>query len=308
MAETGISPLFFENRTSRYLAHIRRLPMLEAKEENALAKRFRDESDVEAADRLITSHLRLVAKIALGYRGYGLPVSDLISEGNVGLIEAAKRFDPDRGFRFSTYARWWIRAEIQGYILRSWSLVKLGTTAAQRKLFFNLRRLKARLQANEEGDLAPETVQRIATQLAVPSAEVVSMNRRLAAPDDSLNVPMQDSGADRQDRLVDESDNQETHLAESEVLEQRRALVRQALTQLNAREREIIVARHLCDTPASLAVVANRYGLSPERIRQIELRAMAKLRQLARPMRSSPGPSPMMRLKTGTGPLALPVQ
>jgi RNA polymerase sigma-32 factor len=307
MALTGMSPLFLEGRAGGYLANIRRLPMLEAAEENALAKRFRDDSDEEAADRLITSHLRLVAKIAFGYRGYGLPVSDLISEGNVGLIEAAKRFDPDRGFRFATYATWWIRAEIQGYVLRSWSLVKLGTTAAQRKLFFNLRKLKARLQANDEGDLAPETVQRIATELAVPSAEVVRMNRRLSGPDDSLNVPMRDSGADTQDRLVDESDNQETRFAESEALDQRRALVRQALAQLNAREREIIVARHLCDTPAPLAVIADRYGLSPERIRQIELCAMAKLQRLARQTSSLSAPSPMVRMNAGPVPLALPL-
>jgi RNA polymerase sigma-32 factor len=262
------------------LGEIRRFPMLEPGEEYMLAKRWREHGDPDAARRLVTSHLRLVAKIAMGYRGYGLPLSELISEGNVGMMQAVKRFDPDRGFRLATYAMWWIRASIQEYILHSWSLVKMGTTAAQKKLFFNLRRLKGRLQAIDEGDLSPENVHKIATELGVPEADVVSMNGRLAAPDYSLNAPLRiDGEGEWQDWLVDEEQDQETSLGEREELSLRRDLLRDALPRLSPRERDILMARRLADEPATLDDLSQKYGISHERVRQIEGRAFAKVQK-----------------------------
>jgi RNA polymerase sigma-32 factor len=242
------------------------------------AKRWREHEDPEAARRLVTSHLRLVAKIAMGYRGYGLPVSEIVAEGNVGLMQAVKRFEPDRGFRLATYAMWWIRAAIQEYILRSWSLVKMGTTAAQKKLFFNLRKVKGKINALEEGDLRPEQVKEIATKLAVPEEEVINMNRRLAAPDSSLNAPLRsDSESEWQDWLADDTLDQETRLADSEELGERHELLTTALGELTERERDIIEARRLRDEPATLEDLSQKYGVSRERIRQIEVRAFEKL-------------------------------
>ncbi|HEY5598839.1 MAG TPA: RNA polymerase factor sigma-32, partial [Kiloniellales bacterium] len=241
MRSTKLPVSVSEGNLSRYLQDIRKFPMLEADEEYMLAKRWREAGDIEAAHRLVTSHLRLVAKIAMGYRGYGLPVSELISEGNVGMMQAVKRFDPERGFRLATYAMWWIRAAMQEYILHSWSLVKMGTTAAQKKLFFNLRKLKGQMQAIEEGDLAPEQVAKIAVSLNVPEADVVSMNRRLAAPDHSLNAPLRlDGDGEWQDWLVDDTETQETALADSEELDKRRELLAVAMEALNERERHIL--------------------------------------------------------------------
>jgi RNA polymerase sigma-32 factor len=238
---------------------------------------------MEAAHKLVTSHLRLVAKIAMGYRGYGLPVGELISEGNVGMMQAVKRFDPDRGFRLATYAMWWIRAAIQEYILHSWSLVKMGTTAAQKKLFFNLRRLKGQMQAIEDGDLRPEHVAKIATTLGVPEQDVVSMNRRLAAPDHSLNAPVRaDSEGEWQDWLVDEGESQETELAEREELTGRKALLGGALNTLNDRERHILIERRLKDNPTTLEELSQQYNISRERVRQIEVRAFEKLQKSMR--------------------------
>ncbi|MEX2650351.1 MAG: RNA polymerase sigma factor RpoH [Alphaproteobacteria bacterium] len=265
---------------SRYLHEIRRFPMLEPEEEYMLAKSFREHGDVEAAHRMVTSHLRLVAKIAMGYRGYGLPVSELISEGNVGLMQAVKRFEPERGFRLATYAMWWIRASIQEYILHSWSLVKMGTTAAQKKLFFNLRRLKGQLQAIDEGDLPPETVKEIAARLAVPEDDVVQMNRRMAGADHSLNAPLQSGGdVEWQDWLVDEGPDQETTLGESEELEQRRSMLKGALGHLTERERHILTERRLTEEPKTLEELSQVYGISRERVRQIEVRAFEKLQR-----------------------------
>ena len=269
-----------EGNLSRYLQQIRRFPMLEAGEEYMLAKRWREHDDLEAAQKLVTSHLRLVAKIAMGYRGYGLPLAELISEGNVGLMQAVKRFEPDRGFRLATYAMWWIRAAIQEYILHSWSLVKIGTTAAQKKLFFNLRRLKGQLQAIDEGDLSPENVSKIATELDVPEADVVQMNRRLASPDHSLNAPVREEGdGEWQDWLEDDSPSQETQLAEEEELTNRRRLLESALKALNPRERRILVERRLQDEPTTLEDLSRNYGISRERVRQIEVRAFEKLQK-----------------------------
>jgi RNA polymerase sigma-32 factor len=272
-----------ESNLARYLQEIRRFPMLEPEEEFMLAKRWREHEDAQAAHKLVTSHLRLVAKIAMGYRGYGLPVAELISEGNVGMMQAVKRFDPDRGFRLATYAMWWIRAAIQEYILHSWSLVKMGTTAAQKKLFFNLRRLKGQMQAIEEGDLAPETVKAIATKLEVPEDDVVQMNRRLASPDHSLNAPLRaDSEGEWQDWLVDESDTQEVTLAEREQLKQRRDLLTEAMKSLNEREKHILMERRLRDNPTTLEDLSQHYGISRERVRQIEVRAFEKLQRSIR--------------------------
>ncbi|MDE2517454.1 MAG: RNA polymerase sigma factor RpoH [Rhodospirillales bacterium] len=269
-----------EGNLSRYLQEIRKFPMLTAEEELSLSKRWRDEHDTEAAHKLVTSHLRLVAKIAMGYRGYGLPVGELISEGNVGMMQAVKRFDPDRGFRLATYAMWWIRAAIQEYILHSWSLVKMGTTAAQKKLFFNLRRLKGQMQAIEDGDLQPEQVTKIATTLGVPEQDVVNMNRRLAAPDHSLNAPVRaDSEGEWQDWLVDEEESQETALAEREEMSGRKALLSSALKGLNERERHILIERRLKDNPTTLEDLSQQYGISRERVRQIEVRAFEKLQK-----------------------------
>ncbi|MGP1257061.1 MAG: RNA polymerase sigma factor RpoH [Kiloniellales bacterium] len=272
-----------ENNLGRYLQDIRKFPMLEANEEYMLAKRWAEREEVDAAHKLVTSHLRLVAKIAMGYRGYGLPLSELISEGNVGMMQAVKRFDPERGFRLATYAMWWIRAAIQEYILHSWSLVKMGTTAAQKKLFFNLRKLKGQMQAIEEGDLKPEQVKRIAEQLDVPEQDVVSMNRRLAAPDHSLNAPLRvDGDGEWQDWLMDETDSQEIRLAESEELGKRRELLTKAMETLNDRERHILTERRLTENPTTLEDLSQEYGISRERVRQIEVRAFEKLQKSIR--------------------------
>ncbi|MCX7933521.1 MAG: RNA polymerase sigma factor RpoH [Rhodovarius sp.] len=279
MASLAI-PLAPEGNLSRYLQEIRKFPMLQPEEEYELAKRWRDHGDEQAAHRLVTSHLRLVAKIAMGYRGYGLPLGELISEGNVGMMQAVKRFDPDRGFRLATYAMWWIRAAIQEYILHSWSLVKMGTTASQKKLFFNLRRLKGQMAALEDGDLAPEVVAKIAHSLQVPEADVVSMNRRLSAPDNSLNAPLRtDSDGEWQDWLVDESENQEEALAEQEDMSNRKALLANALKTLNERERHILIERRLKDEPTTLEELSKQYNISRERVRQIEVRAFEKLQK-----------------------------
>ena len=269
-----------EGNLSRYLQEIRKFPMLSPEEEHALSKRWRDHEDMEAAHKLVTSHLRLVAKIAMGYRGYGLPVGELISEGNVGMMQAVKRFDPDRGFRLATYAMWWIRAAIQEYILHSWSLVKMGTTAAQKKLFFNLRKIKGQLKALDEGDLRPDQVKRIATQLGVTEEDVVSMNRRLAG-DSSLNAPVRNNSesGEWQDWLADDSESQETVMAEHEELDNRRKALSSALGVLNARERRIFEARRLADDPVTLEELAEEFGVSRERVRQIEVRAFEKLQK-----------------------------
>ncbi|MGD9829993.1 MAG: RNA polymerase sigma factor RpoH [Hyphomicrobiaceae bacterium] len=268
---------------ARYLAEIRQFPMLEPNEEYMLAKAWREHEDPDAAHRLVTSHLRLVARIAIGYRGYGLPIGEVISEGNVGLMQAVKRFDPDKGFRLATYAMWWIRASIQEYILRSWSLVKMGTTAAQKKLFFNLRRVKGQMQALEEGDLKPEQVKQIATKLGVPEQDVVSMNRRLAG-DASLNAPVRNDAesGEWQDWLVDDSASQETRLAESEESDRRRSYLKTALETLNDREKRIFEARRLADDPATLEDLSAEFGVSRERIRQIEVRAFEKVQKAVR--------------------------
>ena len=269
-----------EGNLTRYLQEIRKFPMLTPEEELALSHRWRDQQDMEAAHKLVTSHLRLVAKIAMGYRGYGLPVGELISEGNVGMMQAVKRFDPDRGFRLATYAMWWIRAAIQEYILHSWSLVKMGTTAAQKKLFFNLRRLKGQMKAIDDGDLQPEQVTEIARVLGVPEQDVVNMNRRLGAPDHSLNAPVrQDGEGEWQDWLVDEEASQESALADREELTGRKTLLAGALKTLNERERDILVERRLRDNPATLEDLSHRYSISRERVRQIEVRAFEKLQK-----------------------------
>jgi RNA polymerase sigma-32 factor len=269
-----------ETDLQRYLKRLRDYPLLKAEEEVEYAQRWQRDGDEEALDLLVGSHLRLVVKIAMGFRGYGLPVSDLISEGSVGLMQAADRFDPERGFRFSTYASWWIRAAIQEYILHSWSLVKMGTTAAQKKLFFNLRKLKGELEAMEEGDLQPEQVESIATRLGVPEQDVISMNRRLAGPDNSLNAPLGEEGSGEwQDWLVEPSENQEDLLAEQEEFKKRAGLVKSAMSVLNDRERRILTARRLSDNPLTLEELSHEYGISRERVRQIEARAFEKLQQ-----------------------------
>jgi RNA polymerase sigma-32 factor len=280
MSSRGLPVLSGEAGLSRYLSEIRKFPLLSPEDEYMFAKRWKEHQDPEAARRLVTSHLRLVAKIAMGYRGYGLPVSEIVSEGNVGLMQAVKRFDPERGFRLATYAMWWIRASIQEYVLRSWSMVKMGTTAAQKKLFFNLRKLKGQLQAMEEGDLSPENLRKIATELDVPEADVVSMNRRLASPDHSLNAPLRsDSEGEWQDWLVDESESQETMLGERQELGLRRDLLEKAMTHLNDRERHILTERRLQENPMTLEDLSQQYGISRERVRQIEVRAFEKLQK-----------------------------
>jgi RNA polymerase sigma-32 factor len=269
-----------DGNLSRYLQEIRKFPMLEPETEFMLAKRWTEHEDPEAAQSLVTSHLRLVAKIAMGYRGYGLPLSELISEGNVGMMQAVKRFDPDRGFRLATYAMWWIRAAIQEYILHSWSQVKMGTTAAQKKLFFNLRKIKGQLGAIEEGDLPPEIVTTIATKLEVPEADVVQMNRRLSSPDHSLNAPLRaDSEGEWQDTLPDKEDTQEQKLGEREELRLRRDLLKTAMSTLNERERFILTERRLRDEPVTLEDLSRKYNISRERVRQIEVRAFEKLQK-----------------------------
>jgi len=272
-----------EASLSRYLQDIRKYPMLPHEEEYMLAQAWREHDDRDAAHKMVTSHLRLVAKIAMGYRGYGLPVAELIAEGNIGLMQAVKRFEPERGFRLATYAMWWIRANIQEYILRSWSLVKIGTTAAQKKLFFKLRKLKGQIQAIDEGDMTPDQVEKIATALNVPEKDVVSMNRRLAAPDNSLNAPLRAQGeGEWQDWLVDDSVDQETELAESEELSQRRKLLMGAMDGLNEREKKIIMERRLSEDPKTLEELSNDFNISRERVRQIEVRAFEKLQKAVR--------------------------
>jgi len=272
-----------EGNLSRYLQEIRKFPMLSPEEEYMLAKRYQDTEEQDAAHRLVTSHLRLVAKIAMGYRGYGLPLGELISEGNVGMIQAVRRFDPERGFRLATYAMWWIRAAIQEYILHSWSLVKIGTTAAQKKLFFNLRKIKGQMQAMEDGDMSPENVAKIATQLSVPEADVVAMNRRLSSPDHSLNAPLRAEGeGEWQDWLVDDRDDQETELAEREETGNRSRLLTEAMKKLNDRERHILIQRRLSDEPVTLEDLSQHYNISRERVRQIEVRAFEKLQKSMR--------------------------
>jgi RNA polymerase sigma-32 factor len=268
-----------EGGLARYLRDIRKFPMLGQDEEYMLAKRWREHGDPEAAQRLVTSHLRLVAKIAMGYRGYGLPLADLIAEGNLGMMQAVKRYDPERGFRLATYAMWWIRASIQEYILHSWSLVKLGTTAAQKKLFFNLRRIKGRIQAVEDGDLTPENVAKIANELEVSEADVIDMNRRLIGPDHSLNAPVRadSESGEWQDWLQDDAEDQEKTLGELEELGLRRDLLTAAMSHLTARERDILQERRLRDEPTTLEDLAQKYGVSRERVRQIEVRAFDKL-------------------------------
>ena len=269
-----------ETGLNRYLQQIRKFPMLEPEEEYMLAKRWVEEQDTEAAHKMVTSHLRLAAKIAMGYRGYGLPQAEVISEANVGLMQAVKRFDPEKGFRLATYAMWWIRASIQEYVLRSWSLVKLGTTGAQKKLFFNLRKAKARIGALEEGDLHPEKVTRIANDLGVTEAEVISMNRRLSGGDASLNATVGSEGEGSmqwQDWLEDESADQAGDYEASDELETRRALLSEAMTALNEREQDILTKRRLIDRPLTLEDLSSQYSVSRERIRQIEVRAFEKL-------------------------------
>ena len=268
-----------EGGLGRYLQQIRQFPMLQPDEEYMLAKRWREHGDREAAHRLVTSHLRLVAKIAMGYRGYGLPISEVISEGNVGLMQAVKRFEPEKGFRLATYAMWWIKASIQEFILRSWSLVKMGTTANQKKLFFNLRKVKGQIQALEDGDLKPDQVKEIATRLGVPEDDVISMNRRLSG-DTSLNAPLRiDGEGEWQDWLVDDHDDQETALAESEEFSMRADLLKNALGKLTDRERRIFEARRLRDEPLTLEELSSEFGVSRERIRQIEVRAFEKVQK-----------------------------
>ena len=265
---------------SKYLEEIRKFPMLEPGEEYMLAKRWQEHADSDAAEKLVTSHLRLVARIAMGYRGYGLPIGEVISEGNVGLMQAVKRFEPEKGFRLATYAMWWIRASIQEYILRSWSLVKMGTTAAQKKLFFNLRRAKSQLQALEEGDLKPEHVKKIATKLGVSEEDVISMNRRLGG-DASLNAPIRadSESGEWQDWLVDDTPTQEDRLVEQEELSHRKSYLANAMSVLNDRERQIFEARRLREDPATLEDLSSEFGVSRERIRQIEVRAFEKVQR-----------------------------
>jgi RNA polymerase sigma-32 factor len=284
MAHAAALPIITaESGLTRYLEEIRRFPMLEPQEEYMLAKSWREHGDRDAAHRLVTSHLRLVAKIAMGYRGYGLPISEVISEGNVGLMQAVKRFEPDKGFRLATYAMWWIKAAIQEYILRSWSLVKMGTTANQKKLFFNLRKAKSRISALEEGDLRPDQVKLIAERLGVTEQDVVDMNRRLGG-DVSLNLPIrdEDDSGEWQDWLVDDSPSQERVLLENQELDNRRQALGEALTVLNERERRIFEARRLADEPITLEELADEFGVSRERVRQIEVRAFQRVEKAVR--------------------------
>lgn len=284
-----------EASLNRYLSEIRKFPLLTPEEEYMLAKRFQEHGDPEAAARLVTSHLRLVAKIAMGFRGYGLPVSELISEGNIGLMQGVKKFEPDRGFRLATYAMWWIRASIQEFILRSWSLVKMGTTAAQKKLFFNLRRMKSNLEAFEDGDLSPENVKKIATDLGVTEAEVISMNRRMAmGGDTSLNVSMNEDGEGQwQDWLEDEGALQDEQIADSQERVHRHAMLAEAMDELNDREKHILTERRLVEEPRTLEELSQVYGVSRERVRQIEVRAFDKLQKA------------MMKIARNNGTLAL---
>ncbi len=280
MSGRGLPALSGEAGLSRYLTEIRKFPLLTPEDEFMFAKRWQEHEDPEAARKLVTSHLRLVAKIAMGYRGYGLPVSEIVSEGNVGLMQAVKRFDPDKGFRLATYAMWWIRASIQEYVLRSWSLVKMGTTAAQKKLFFNLRKAKNNIGAIEEGDLTPEHVATLSDQLGVTATEVTEMNRRLSGGDSSLNAPLRSDGeSEWQDWLADDTVDQETRLAEREEMGDRHELLVDAMKGLTERERDILQARRLQEEPATLEELSQKYGVSRERVRQIEVRAFEKLQQ-----------------------------
>jgi RNA polymerase sigma-32 factor len=280
MNSRALPALRSESGLSRYLNEIRKFPLLSAQEEYMLAKRWKEHADSEAAHRMVTSHLRLVAKIAMGYRGYGLPISEIVSEGNVGLMQAVKRFEPDKGFRLATYAMWWIRAAIQEYVLRSWSMVKLGTTAAQKKLFFNLRKAKSNIGAIEDGDLSSAHTAKLADQLGVSEREVTDMNRRLSGPDSSLNAPLRsESESEWQDWLADNTMDQETRMAETEEMNARHALLTDAMGTLTAREQDIIQARRLQDEPSTLEELSRKYGISRERVRQIEVRAFEKLQQ-----------------------------
>lgn len=277
---SSIPTILDQNGVSQYLREIRQFPMLEPNEEFMLAKRWREHEDSEAAHRLVTSHLRLVAKIAKGYGGYGLPVGELISEGNIGLMQAVKRFDPDRGFRLATYAMWWIRASMQEYILHSWSLVKMGTTAAQKKLFFNLRKIKGQLEAIDDGDLSPENIEYIASALNVPERDVISMNRRMLGPDQSLNAPVrEEGGGEWQDWLENSETDQESVILENQELVHRRAQLVHAMDVLNEREKHILSERRLKDEPATLEELSKVYSISRERVRQIEARAFEKLQK-----------------------------
>ena len=284
MAAAALPTISSDGGLSRYLDEIRKFPMLQPDQEFMLAKRWREHDDRDAAHQLVTSHLRLVAKIAMGYRGYGLPVSEIVSEGNIGLMQAVKRFEPDKGFRLATYAMWWIRAAIQEYILRSWSLVKMGTTANQKKLFFNLRKVKGQISALEEGDLRPEHVTEIAEKLGVNEDEVISMNRRLSG-DSSLNAPLRadaEGSSEWQDWLVDESESQEDMLAENEELDIRRRMLADAMKKLNERERRIFEVRRLSEEPMTLEELSEEFGVSRERVRQIEVRAFEKVQKAVR--------------------------
>ncbi len=281
MAVNSLSVMSPDGGLSRYLTEIRKFPMLPKDEEFMLAQRWKEHQDSAAAHKMVTSHLRLVAKIAMGYRGYGLPIGEVISEGNVGLMQAVKKFEPDKGFRLATYAMWWIRASIQEYILRSWSLVKMGTTAAQKKLFFNLRKAKSQIAAFQEGDLRPDQVSYIATKLGVLDSEVISMNRRLSGPDASLNAPLRTDGeSEWQDWLADDDQvSQETVVAENEEKSLRMSLLEEAMVELTDRERHILTERRLKDDPTTLEELASQYGVSRERVRQIEVRAFEKLQK-----------------------------
>jgi len=293
MAAKSLPSVSAHGGLTRYLEEIRQFPMLEPQEEYMLAKSWREHGDRDAAHQLVTSHLRLVARIAMGYRGYGLPVGEVISEGNVGLMQAVKRFDPDKDFRLATYAMWWIRAAIQEYILRSWSLVKMGTTASQKKLFFNLRKIKGQLKALEEGDLHPDNVKKIATRLGVPEDDVVSMNRRLAG-DSSLNAPVRNDAESGEwmDWLVDDGIDQETALADSEEKEQRHHMLQDALQGLNERERRVFEARRLAEDPLTLEQLSTEFGVSRERIRQIEVRAFEKVQKAVQKAAKAAEPEP----------------
>jgi RNA polymerase sigma-32 factor len=293
MAARSLPTVSGQGGLSRYLDEIRKFPMLEPDQEYMLAKRWREHDDRDAAHQLVTSHLRLVSKIAMGYRGYGLPIGEVISEGNVGLMQAVKRFEPDKGFRLATYAMWWIRASIQEYILRSWSLVKMGTTASQKKLFFNLRKIKGQLKALEEGDLHPDNVKKISTRLGVSEEDVISMNRRLAG-DSSLNAPVRSDseGSEWMDWLVDETEDQETTLGKSQELERRRDFLKKAMKGLNEREKRIFTARRLSEDTITLEDLSTEFGVSRERIRQIEVRAFEKVQKAVQKAAAQAEPQP----------------
>ncbi len=294
MATRSLPTVSGQGGLSRYLDEIRKFPMLEPDEEYMLAKRWREHDDRDAAHRLVTSHLRLVSKIAMGYRGYGLPIGEVISEGNVGLMQAVKRFEPDKGFRLATYAMWWIRASIQEYILRTWSLVKMGTTASPKKLFFNLRKIKGQLKAFEEGDLHPDNVKKISTRLGVPEEDVISMNRRLSG-DSSLNAPVRSDseGGEWMDWLVDDSEDQETMLGKSQELERRRDFLKKAMKGLNEREKRIFTARRLSEDTITLEDLSTEFGVSRERIRQIEVRAFEKVQKSVQKAAAQAEPQPV---------------